>query len=85
MKKAYIYKYFVKKFTVNNNVSITPGHPDTSDKLVPTLVKEVRKVGQVALGNTHTLVVSQDGHTVWSFGGGETGECYFLYIVEKNI
>ena len=40
---------------------------------MPTLVKDISGVGQVACGNSHTIAVSQDGRIVWSFGGGNNG------------
>lgn len=41
---------------------------------MPTLVKDISGVGQVACGSSHTIAVAQDGRTVWSFGGGDNGE-----------
>lgn len=40
---------------------------------MPTLVKDMSGVGQVACGSSHTIAVAQDGRTVWSFGGGDNG------------
>lgn len=40
---------------------------------MPTLVKDISGVGQVACGSSHTIAVGQDGRTVWSFGGGDNG------------
>jgi len=31
-------------------------------------------VSQVACGGSHTIAVSEDGWTVWSFGAGDTGK-----------
>ena len=42
--------------------------------MMPTLVKDLYNVGQVACGNTHTLALSQDGRTMWSWGGGDNGK-----------
>ena len=50
------------------------GHGDSNGKNVPTLVKDVAGAGQVAAGAAHTLVLSQDGRTVWSFGSGDNGK-----------
>ncbi|XP_041374032.1 probable E3 ubiquitin-protein ligase HERC1 isoform X2 [Gigantopelta aegis] len=50
------------------------GHGDSSSRNLPKHVKQISGVGQVACGSSHTLVVSQDGRTVWSFGGGENGQ-----------
>lgn len=41
---------------------------------MPTLVQDLSGVGSVSCGNTHTLVLSADGKTVWSFGSGEGGK-----------
>ncbi|XP_061589686.1 probable E3 ubiquitin-protein ligase HERC1 isoform X2 [Cololabis saira] len=50
------------------------GHSDSQSRSVPTLVKDISGVGQVACGSSHTIVVAQDGRTVWSFGGGDNGK-----------
>ncbi|XP_040914290.1 probable E3 ubiquitin-protein ligase HERC1 isoform X6 [Toxotes jaculatrix] len=50
------------------------GHSDSQSRNVPTLVKDISGVGQVACGSSHTIAVAQDGHTVWSFGGGDNGK-----------
>ncbi|XP_072310878.1 probable E3 ubiquitin-protein ligase HERC1 isoform X3 [Eucyclogobius newberryi] len=50
------------------------GHSDSQSRNVPTLVKDVSSVGQVACGSSHTIAVAQDGRTVWSFGGGDNGK-----------
>lgn len=50
------------------------GHSDSQSRSVPTLVKDISGVGQVACGSSHTIAVAQDGRTVWSFGGGDNGE-----------
>ncbi|KAL7377168.1 hypothetical protein ABVT39_023074 [Epinephelus coioides] len=50
------------------------GHSDSQSRNVPTLVKDVSGVGQVACGSSHTIAVAQDGRTVWSFGGGDNGK-----------
>lgn len=49
------------------------GHGDSNGRHVPTLVKDLTDVGSVACGSSHTLAVSKDGRTVWSFGSGENG------------
>jgi E3 ubiquitin-protein ligase HERC1 len=41
---------------------------------MPTLVRDISGVGGVACGSAHTLAVSTDGKTVWSFGGGDHGK-----------
>jgi E3 ubiquitin-protein ligase HERC1 len=43
------------------------GHGDKTSRNLPKQVKEIGPVGQVACGSSHTLAVSQDGKTVWSF------------------
>ncbi|XP_067888501.1 probable E3 ubiquitin-protein ligase HERC1 isoform X5 [Heterodontus francisci] len=50
------------------------GHSDSHSRNLPTLVKDMSSVGQVACGSSHTIAVSQDGRTVWSFGGGDNGK-----------
>ncbi|XP_026209987.1 probable E3 ubiquitin-protein ligase HERC1 isoform X7 [Anabas testudineus] len=50
------------------------GHSDSQSRNVPTLVKDISSVGQVACGSSHTIAVAQDGRTVWSFGGGDNGK-----------
>ncbi|KRT81777.1 Regulator of chromosome condensation repeat containing protein [Oryctes borbonicus] len=49
------------------------GHGDTALKLIPTQVADLIDVGTVACGSAHTLVISKDGCTVWSFGSGDSG------------
>ncbi|KAK9884642.1 hypothetical protein WA026_007479 [Henosepilachna vigintioctopunctata] len=50
------------------------GHGDGNGRLIPTLVSSLSDVGSVACGSSHTLVVSKDGKSVWSFGSGENGK-----------
>ena len=50
-----------------------PGCGDNNSRNVPTLVKDVSNVGQVACGSAHTVCMSKDGRTVWSFGSGDNG------------
>ncbi|KAL8615071.1 hypothetical protein ACOMHN_013605 [Nucella lapillus] len=50
------------------------GHGDKSSCNTPRLVKDIGEVGQVACGSVHTVAVSQDGKTVWSFGSGDNGK-----------
>lgn len=49
------------------------GHGDSNGRHIPTLVKDLTDVGNVACGSSHTVVVSKDGKLVWSFGSGENG------------
>jgi hypothetical protein len=56
------------------------GHGDSNGRSVPTLVKDIGVAGHVACGSCHTLVVSQDGWTVWSFGGGDNGALYLSLV-----
>ena len=37
-------------------------------------VEGVSEVGEVSCGVAHTLVLSRDGLTVWSFGSGDSGK-----------
>nr|XP_014345328.1 PREDICTED: probable E3 ubiquitin-protein ligase HERC1 [Latimeria chalumnae] len=50
------------------------GHNDGENRSVPALVRDISGVGQVACGSSYTIAVSQDGRTVWSFGGGDNGK-----------
>lgn len=50
------------------------GHGDNNARHVPTLVADIKDVGTVSCGSSHTLAVSKDGKTVWSFGSGESGK-----------
>ena len=54
-------------------IYLCAGHGDSNGKNVPTLVKDINQVGQVACGSSHTIVVSLDGRIVWSFGAGDNG------------
>ncbi|KAK4883685.1 hypothetical protein RN001_007004 [Aquatica leii] len=49
------------------------GHGDSNSCHIPTLVRDLIQVGSVACGSAHTLVLSKDGKTVWSFGSGDGG------------
>ena len=57
------------------------GHGDSNCRNVPTLVKDVTNVGQVACGSAYTLAVSLDGRTVWSFGSGDNGEFFYDFLL----
>uniref|UniRef100_A0A671MPI0 HECT-type E3 ubiquitin transferase n=1 Tax=Sinocyclocheilus anshuiensis TaxID=1608454 RepID=A0A671MPI0_9TELE len=50
------------------------GHGDSNSRNIPTLVKDISNVGEVSCGSSHTIALSKDGRTVWSFGGGDNGE-----------
>lgn len=49
------------------------GHGDSNSRNIPTLVKDISNVGEVSCGSSHTIALSKDGRTVWSFGGGDNG------------
>ena len=49
------------------------GHGDSQFRFVPTLVKDIL-VGSVSCGAAHTLALSSDGKTAWSFGAGDHGK-----------
>ena len=49
------------------------GHGDSQFRFVPTLVKDIM-VGSVSCGAAHTLALSSDGKTAWSFGAGDHGK-----------
>lgn len=50
------------------------GHGDSNGRQSPTLVRDLTGVGSVSCGNAHTLALSSDGKTVWSFGSGDNGK-----------
>ncbi|KAF2346080.1 Regulator of chromosome condensation RCC1 [Trinorchestia longiramus] len=50
------------------------GHGDCSSRYTPTPVRGLGAVGSVVCGSTHTLALSADGRTVWSFGSGDHGK-----------
>ncbi|CAL4080435.1 unnamed protein product, partial [Meganyctiphanes norvegica] len=50
------------------------GHGDSTSRNVPTLVRDISGVGQVVCGSAHTLALSADCRTVWSFGSGDHGK-----------
>ena len=52
-------------------VCVFLGHGDNTSRNIPTLVRDISGVGQVVCGSAHTLALSADGRTVWSFGSGE--------------
>ena len=45
----------------------------TTTCIVPTKVSNIGAVQQVSCGTSHTLALSIDGDTIWSFGQGESG------------
>lgn len=57
------------------------GHGDSNCRNVPTLVKDVTNVGQVACGSAYTLAVSLDSRTVWSFGSADNGEFFYAFLL----
>ncbi|XP_017786874.1 PREDICTED: probable E3 ubiquitin-protein ligase HERC1 isoform X2 [Nicrophorus vespilloides] len=64
------------------------GHGDTDGRDIPTLVKDLSDLGSVACGSAHTLVVSNDGKTVWSFGmgdGGRLGHGVTLKVMKPKV
>lgn len=50
------------------------GHGDSNAQYVPTIVHDISGVGSVSCGSAHTLALSRDGKTVWSFGNGDGGK-----------
>lgn len=52
------------------------GHGDSNSRNIPMLVKDISNVGEVSCGSSHTIALSKDGRTVWSFGGGDNGESH---------
>lgn len=64
-------------------LDICAGHGDKTSRNLPKQVKDIGLVGQVACGSSHTIAISQDGKTVWSFGGGDNGEFTAVLCHEK--
>lgn len=52
---------------------VNAGHGDSNSRNIPTLVKDISNVGEVSCGSSHTIALSKDGRTIWSFGGGDNG------------
>lgn len=50
------------------------GQGDGNGRNIPTLVRDISGVGSVSCGAAHTLALSTDGRTVWSFGSGDQGK-----------
>ncbi|KAH3837497.1 hypothetical protein DPMN_110888 [Dreissena polymorpha] len=50
------------------------GHGDSASKNLPTKVKDLPPLDHVACGSSHTVAVSKDGKTIWSFGSGDAGK-----------
>uniref|UniRef100_A0A0F8CLJ4 HECT-type E3 ubiquitin transferase n=1 Tax=Larimichthys crocea TaxID=215358 RepID=A0A0F8CLJ4_LARCR len=64
---------FADAQTVRVHTSATC-HGDSNSRNIPTLVKDISNVGEVSCGSSHTIALSKDGRTVWSFGGGDNGK-----------
>lgn len=63
----------MSRWTIYYCKTAISGHGDSNGRNMPTLVKDITNVGQVACGSAYTLAVSLDGRTVWSFGSGDNG------------
>ena len=50
------------------------GNGDGQSRFLPVLVRDLTNVGSVSCGGSHTVALSRDGRTVWSFGSGESGK-----------
>ncbi|MEQ2195626.1 putative E3 ubiquitin-protein ligase herc1, partial [Xenoophorus captivus] len=60
-------------------------HGDSNSRNIPTLVKDISNVGEVSCGSSHTIALSKDGRTVWSFGGGDNGvTCLFYNVLRPS-
>ena len=64
-------------FSLSCSLCVIAGLGDSNSRNVPTLVPELSGIGQVACGSCHTLVLSVDGSSVWSFGSGDNGQLKF--------
>lgn len=65
--------------------AVNAGLGDSNGRSVPTVVKDIGLVGQVSCGSLHTLVLSADGWTVWSFGDGDGGEwILWLFLTQTH-
>lgn len=49
------------------------GHGDSSSQKTAVLVQGIGPAESVASGSSHTVVLSKDGLTVWTFGAGDNG------------
>ena len=49
------------------------GHGDGSSQKSPKRIHGIGPICQVAAGSSHTIALSKDGLTVWTFGAGDNG------------
>ncbi len=61
-------------FTSLSLYSSPSGHGNVTSQKSPTKVECISGVKEVSCGVAHTLALSSDGLTVWSFGSGDSGK-----------
>lgn len=74
MPVTYIFQCILQICVIDCFCQHFVGHGDSNSRNIPTLVKDISNVGEVSCGSSHTIALSKDGRTVWSFGGGDNGE-----------
>ncbi|KAL8615069.1 hypothetical protein ACOMHN_013603 [Nucella lapillus] len=76
-----------KLYTFGNGDYGRLGHGSTANKKVPerALSLEHHQIGFVSCGLNHTVCVSTDGSTVWSFGDGDYGKLGLGHTTPKSV
>lgn len=81
---VFYYVFNAERPNVTERV-LFPGHGDSNSRNIPMLVKDISNVGEVSCGSSHTIALSKDGRTVWSFGGGDNGELRCNAVMTGNF
>ena len=72
-------QYLVIKLTNSHVLYWCVGVTDVGWRSTPKLVADVSgSVGEACCGGSHTLLLSTDGQTVWSFGSGDGGKILYF-------
>ena len=71
-------------FGCGDNGRLGLGPSLSSIKKIPEQVQSISDVGQVACGFNHTICVSSDGKTTWSFGDGDHGKLGLGHCTSKG-